>query len=126
MSQPAFDFSLPLPPFQGSSPIAEPLEAEPPFRGNCPEATHAGWTGVEAVRETWTQRQSAYLQLLNQAGALNDFEAAALLKWNVSSVNSVRNALGDQIVSEGFDAHTFTDASGIERTTRRTRWRIRR
>lgn len=102
------------------------LFSAPPVNGRTPQSRHASWTGARAVVETWTARQSAYLQLLRQAGSLTDQEAAALLRWGLSSVNSVRNALGDRIVPDGLDVHTFIDASGQERTTRRTKWRVAR
>jgi len=107
----------------------------PPFQGRTIASRHASWTGAQAVRETWTARQSAYLQLLNQAGSLNDFEAAALLKCNVSSVNSVRNAIvkaaeregkPEPFKTDGFDEHRFVDFTGVERVARRTRWKIKR
>jgi len=104
-----------------------------PFAGNTTMARHASWTGAKAAEATWTARQSAYLQLINQAGALTDQEAAALLKCQLCSVNSVRNGieklrrqagLEPMFIADGFDAHHFTDASGKAHTTRRTRWRL--
>lgn len=111
------------------------FEWSAPFQGSTPASTHASWTGAQAVQATWTARQSGYLQLLNQAGALNDYDAAALRKCAVSSINSVRNAINRRerdagrsplIVPDGHDPHTFVDESGAERHTQRTRWRIRR
>lgn len=98
----------------------------PPFRGNSQMSAHASYTGAQSVVECWTQRQSAYLQLLNQAGALTDQEAAALLKWGLSSVNSVRAACRKRglIAADGFNEHIFENASGRVCRTRRTRWRV--
>lgn len=106
----------------------------PPIAGRSQITRHASATGAAAVIEIWTARQSAYLQLL-RGGAKSDQEAADLLKCQLCSVNSVRGALqkafrvtgrGPEIVSDGFDEHRFTDATGKRRVTRRTRWRIRR
>jgi hypothetical protein len=106
-----------------------PIEASVPFQGSSPAATHASWTGARVAVDTLPARVSAYLQLLEQSGALTDHEAAALLRCQLCSVNSVRGWIRKyrrdvMIVSEGFDAHTWTDGSGRQRTTRRTRWRL--
>lgn len=100
-------------------------EKRPPFAAG----NHASWSGANAVAETWPMRVSAYLQLLASHGALDDFEAFQFLRWgSVTSVNSVRGWLRDNrpglIVEDGFNAHTFVDAGGTERTTRRTRFRL--
>lgn len=109
---------------QPVDPRVEPVA--PPVSGATTASRHASWTGARAIVETWTARQSAYLQLLRQAGALTDQEAAALLKWQLCSVNSVRGALRKRGVKieDGFDAHVFVDTSGVTRTTHRTRWRL--
>jgi hypothetical protein len=126
------DFSAPVADVRSVGPTGEP---RPPIAGNTVESRHASYTGARAVVEVWSSRQSAYLQLINQAGALSDQEAAALLKWALSSVNSVRGALEDlaevrgkapMFEPDGYDVHVYTDESGVERTTKRTRWRIRR
>jgi hypothetical protein len=98
-----------------------------PFAGRTPRSRHASYTGAQSVVHTWTARQSAYLQVLENAPGLNDYEAAAILHFPVSSINSVRNALNkhvQRIVSCGFDEHRFVDSSGKPRVTRRTRWRL--
>jgi hypothetical protein len=126
------DFSAPVADVRQVGPTGEVL---PPIAGKTAESRHASYTGARAVVEVWTARQSAYLQLLNNAGALSDHEAAALLKCGLYSVNSVRGALQDRalertgkpmFVPDGYDVHTYTDESGVERTTKRTRWKIRR
>ncbi len=72
-------------------------------------------------------RVSAYLQLLKQAGALTDHEAAALLKCQLCSVNSIRGWLrkhGPELEPAGFDVHRYWEG-GMPRSTKRTRWTIR-
>lgn len=129
--QPELDFSAPAVDTPSVSPTGQAL---PPVSGRTRAARHASATGALAVRETWTARQNAYLQLLNQAGALTDQEAAPLLRCQLCSVNSVRNGIEQaqrdaglpaMFEADGFEEHRFTDGSGKARVTRRTRWRIR-
>ena len=105
-----FDFDAPV---VNGSPI--------PFRGSRTATRHASWTGARAVVHTWAAKQSAYLQLLEAGGALTDNDAAALLKWPLSSVCSTRNGVIDRLETDGFELKTWDD----QRTTRRTRWRIK-
>jgi len=127
-----FDFGAPIADTRTVSPTGH---VRPPIAGRSTRARHASATGAAAIADTWTARQSAYLQLLNQAGALTDHEAAALLKCQLCSVNSVRNGiekrraaaqLPPMFEDDGFDEHHFVDGSGVPRVTRRTRWRVRR
>lgn len=99
------------------------LFSAPPVNGSGVTLA-ASRSGAMAVVETWTARQSAYLQLLRNAGSLTDKEAAALLKWDVSSVNSVRNALGERITTDGYDEQFITLADGRRRKTTRTRFKV--
>lgn len=101
------------------------------FRGNTTSTKHAGWTGARQAVRTLGEKTSAYLQLLNQAGALTDHEAAELMHVGLSTINSIRNNLIDgaaqreqspPIVPDGFDLHTWGDGG----TTKRTRWTINR
>lgn len=131
--QPDLDlFGVSVSDVRSVSPVGEDL---PPFQGRSTTTAHASYTGARSLVETWTARQSAYLQLLNTAGALTDHEAAALLGCGLSSVNSIRGNLIDRaeargqlapIIEDGFDEHHFTDMNGTPRTTKRARWRIRR
>ncbi len=128
MEQGGFDWATPAVDPSRVSPTGVP---RPPINGSTMMTRHASATGAAAIAETYPARVSAYLQLLNQSGGLNDFEAAALLKWGgVNSVNSVRGWLRQNrpglIVEDGFDEHAFVDAGGTERTTRRTRFRVNR
>jgi hypothetical protein len=106
----------------------------PPVRGRTPQARQASESGARAIVETYSARQSAYLQVVRNAGAITDQEAASVLCWQLCSVNSVRGALNKRaegrgesplIVEDGHDEHRFTDGSGKHRVTYRTRWRIR-
>lgn len=97
-------------------------EVRPPFRGSNTQTAHASWTGARAVVHTWAAKQSAYLQLLAAGGSLTDNEAAALLRWPLSSVCSTRNAVIERLETDGFDLQDW----GEGKTTRRTRWRIKR
>lgn len=124
MEQAGFSFDAPIADVTTTSPAGE---ARPPIAGLTAAARHASATGAEAVEAIWTMRQSAYLQLLQNAGTLTDKAAAALLGCDPGSVCSVRNALGDQVVADGFeDGVSFIDRAGRQRTTRRTRWRLAR
>lgn len=110
-------------------PAGQPRIAESEFQS----ARHASATGAAAVLKTWTVRQSSYLQVVRNGGPISDHEAASVLKWQLSSVNSVRGALNDfakehgqppMLIPDGFDLHIFTNELEQEVTTKRTRWRI--
>jgi len=105
--QPPLDFSAP--------------DSSSPFQGKTAQSRHASYTGARSAVRTWGQKQSAYLQLLANADALTDQEAAGLLHWPLSSVNSIRNSLGDRVYPDGFDSQVCGS-----KTTRRTRWRLAR
>lgn len=98
-----------------------------PFQGKTPIARTASRSGAQVQVTVWTAKQSAYLQVLRNAGALTDQDAATVLHWPLASVNSIRNGLMDsgkvQIVPDGIDVHAFVDAKGHVRETKRTRWK---
>lgn len=115
----SFDFSAePVDP-RSVSPVGQPL---PPVNGTSPESRHASWTGARVAVHTWGQKQSEYLQLLNAGGSMTDNEVAALVKWPLSSVCSIRNSLMARVETDGFETATWDGG----RTTRRTRWRLKR
>jgi hypothetical protein len=96
----------------------------PPFAGATPAAKHASYTGARHAVKTWTAKQSAYLQLLRNAGALTDQEAAGILQWPLATVNSVRNGIGKwcernqkpaPFTTDGFEEHTW-DNGGHDQT----------
>ena len=99
------------------------LDFSVPVSGLTRAARHSSWTGARQAVKTWTAKQSALLQLLTQAGGpMNDHELAAVLRWPLSSVCSVRNSVRDLLAPDGFDAVTWPDGG----VTRRTRWKINR
>lgn len=115
--QGGFDFSSqPVNPTE-VSPTGERL---PPVSGNSPQARHASYTGALSAFQRWGLKQLAYLEALKTEGPLTDQAAAALLRWPLSSVNSIRNSLGDRIVPDGFDAQHCGS-----RQTKRTRWKVK-
>lgn len=91
-----------------------------PFSGNALEARHASYTGARAAEVRRAGKTKAYLALLASHGALSDQAVAALTNWPLSSVNSIRNGVGELIRPYGFD-----EAHVGSRITRRTRWRLR-
>lgn len=124
-----------------TEPLVDPRQISPtgdpiPFiQGTQSASRHASAMTALQLREVWTARQSAYLQLMASGDAMTDHEAAASLGWALSSINSVRGGLekaarqqGKPPVFEadGFDLHSYTDQSGKARTSTRTRWKLRR
>lgn len=98
-----------------------------PFQGSTVASRHAGWTGARAVVECLPARVSAYLQVVRNAGAISDHEAAVVTGLALSSINSIRGWLrkhGHELVTDGFDVHVYFE-QGKERTTKRTRWKVR-
>jgi len=114
-----FDFAAPVADVRTTSPTGVPVS------GRTPTARRASQSGALAVGPTFSIRQRRYLQLLAQQGPLTDQAAAAALAWQLCSVNSVRAALGPDVVEAGDEAHTFVDAGGRTRTTHRTRWTLK-
>lgn len=103
------------------------LDFSVPFQGSTIASKHASWTGARAVVQCLPMRVSAYLQVVRNAGAISDHEAAAVLKMQLCSINSIRGWLrkhGPELVPDGFDIHCYREG-GQERTTKRTRWRLR-
>lgn len=121
MTQAGFDFRAPVADVRTTTPDGTPA---PPARGRTTGARQASQSGADAVRSMFSARQRTYLDLLRQAGPLSDQAAAAVLGWGLYSVNSVRGALRPLVVEAGSDEHTFVDAGGVTRTTRRTRWSL--
>ncbi len=128
--QGGFDFTVPV---EDVTRVTASGRALPPVSGRSASARHASYTGAAAMVRTWARRQSEYLQLLRNAGALSDQEAAAILKWQLCSVNSVRNSIErtckkrgrpPMLRADGFETHTFVGDGGETHTTRRTRWRL--
>lgn len=131
MEQPGFPFDAPIVDVRTVSPTGEP---QPPAGGRFRASKHASLTGAAAVVKTWAARQSSYLQVVKNAGAITDQDAASVLEWPLSSVNSVRGALNDfaearghapMLVPDGHDVYTSRHpTTGEPFTTRRTRWTV--
>lgn len=100
-----------------------PRERGIPISGNTEQAKHASWTGAQAQVECWTEKRSELLQCLAAGGAMSRNELAAVLKWPLSSVCSVLDAVMDHVESNG-DFESVTWDSG--KTTRRERFRVKR
>lgn len=115
-----FNFDLPLADVQTTGPTLPPIANSAHL-----EARHASATGALSVT-CWTARQSAYLQLVSDR-AISDHEAAAVMHYALSSINSVRGALkqrGFVFTTDGYDVHVWTDPTGVERVTKRARWKL--
>ena len=111
--------SLPL--FPDAPPVDPSREGwtEPPFQ----PASHASYTGSRVAVETWSERQSAILQLL-RGGDKTRQELAGLSGYPLASVCSAVGALlkqGEIERTGEYDTAVF--ASG---ETKRERLRIRR
>jgi len=94
-----------------------------PFQGSTPASAHASYTGARQAVKTHGEKVSAYLQLLTNAGALTDHEAAALMHCGLSSICSIRNSLieqGTPIAPDGFNEQAWADGG----RTKRTRWKL--
>ena len=102
------------------------FDAPVPFNGNTPAARHASFTGAVVSAPTRGEKTSAYLQLLKHHGPLTDHQVAAITKWPLSSVNSIRNGIIDAgrlrhelvIEKQGFDQADWGDG----KVTRRVQW----
>jgi hypothetical protein len=121
VNQSGFDFRAPVANVRTTTPDGTPA---PPVGGRTTGARQASQSGADAIRPTFSVRQRLYLQLLRQAGPLTDQAAAAVLGWQLCSVNSCRGSLDPLVVEAGSEAHTFLDAGGVARTTHRTRWTL--
>ena len=87
-----------------------------PFQGNTPQSKHASWTGAKAAARTKRGKTARYLELLREHGPISDQAMAALTGWALSSCNSIRHGVRDQVVADGFET------AGA---AKRTKWRLR-
>lgn len=81
-----------------------------PVQGSTSASKHASWTGAREVVECYPARVSAYLQVVENAGAISDHEAAVILKMQLCSINSIRGWLrkhGPGLEPAGFDVFTY-------------------
>jgi len=98
-----------------------------PYGGRTRATEAASQSGAWLAVKTWTQKQSALLQLIDSAGPFTDKELATLLHWDLSSVNSIRNSVSDRLEFAGYALVDWglDERTGKPRLTRRTKWRIR-
>ncbi len=88
-----------------------------PWTGAEPASQHASWTGAKAAEPTRAAKTKRYVELLKRHGSLTDQQVATITGWPLSSVNSIRNGLGDLVVVEGFESQVCGS-----RQTKRIRW----
>jgi len=72
-----------------------------PVSGRSGSARHASSTGAQRAARDRGAVTLAYVALLERLGPLTDHDAARLLGRGVSSLNSVRNALGARVRPSG-------------------------
>jgi hypothetical protein len=86
----------------------------PPISGKTPISRHASFTGAREAVHGRGEKQKTYAQILRNHGPMSDQDVAALTRWPLSSVNSIRCSFGDQIVACGLEPSPFGRA---KRTT---------
>ncbi len=94
------------------------LNFDAPVSGRSVQARHASWTGAREAQVRRGEKQATYAQILRNHGPMTDQDVAALTKWPLSSVNSIRDSFGDQIVAQGLEPSPFGRA-------KRTQWGFR-
>lgn len=104
-----------------NGPQQSDLFSAPPVAGLTPEAIQASRSGAQKIAHCWTERQSALLQVVRNAGSITRQDLAVVLKWPISSVCSVLDSVKDELVITGLDIKHWPDGT----TTRRSRWSIR-
>lgn len=78
-----------------------------PFSGNTMAACHASWTGAREGSKNLARKCGVYAQLLTNHGPLSDQDVAAITKWPLSSVNSIRALFGEQVGPKGHEPSPF-------------------
>lgn len=81
--------------------------------------SHSSYTGALSAAVHRGRQTQRYLELLKTLGARTDHQAATLLHLPLSSVNSIRNGLGDVIVPSGFE-----EVHVGARKTKRQKWAL--
>lgn len=118
VAQFGFDFTVPA---------VDPREVSatgklPPVSGTTPQARHSSYTGAVHALEARGEKVEALRQLLLHHGPLTLNDCADRLRWPLSSVCSLKAALGDQVVPDGSELVAW----GEGKSTRRTRWKVNR
>jgi hypothetical protein len=93
----------------------------PPFRGVTSTARHASYTGAVHAMRARGEKISAFFQLVKNHGPLTMQDAAAVLKYPLASVCSMKATLERLLEPDGHELVEWGDG----RRTRRTRWRVR-
>jgi hypothetical protein len=112
-----FAFALPLADVARVSASGSPV----PFQGEGPLPTHASYTGAVLARRGRGEKVEALRQLLTHHGPLTLNECSVITGWPLSSICSLKAALGDLVIAVDLETQSWDDG----RTTRRTRWAIR-
>lgn len=94
-------------------------EALAPFQGKSPQTTHASWTGAVHATEARSANLTMLRQLWRDPLTLN--QVATISGLPLSSVCSLKAALEDELE---FVDHEIVQWQG--RSTKRSRWRLRR
>jgi hypothetical protein len=119
MAEPlSFDFAEPVADVRSVSPVGEQL---PPINGNTPLSRHASYTGAVHAADARSANIVALRQLWREPRTIN--EIAAITGLPVSSVCSLKSALGDELEEIDLEVVEW----GVDRrATKRTRWRLKR
>lgn len=119
MNQPLFVFDdQPVDP-STSSPTGQP---GPPVNGSGPLSRHASWTGAVFASKARGEKVAALRQLLVNHGPMTMNTAATITGWPLSSICSLKAALGAEVVAVDVELEHWGDG----RTTTRTRWGIQK
>lgn len=94
------------------------LNFDAPHQGRTLQSRHASWTGAREAQRTRGEKVQTYAQILRNHGPMTDQDVAALTKWPLSSVNSIRDSFGEQITAQGLEPSPFGRA-------KRTKWGFR-
>lgn len=78
------------------------ISLKPFISGRSSPARHSSFQAAAAVTPSRGAKTARYLELLRRLGPLSDHEAKDLLGVPLSSVNSIRNGLGNQVVACGW------------------------
>jgi hypothetical protein len=102
--------------------ISLPLFDEPLptyYQGRTDTSRRASRSGAVHALKGRGEKVATYLQLLRNHGPMTDQDVAAITRWPLASVNSIRASLGDQIVECG------DVPSPVRGWVTRTRWGVR-
>jgi hypothetical protein len=117
MNQDGFDFSAPTADTRSVSPTGQSL---PPINGTTTRSRHASYTGAISAQETRSANIVALRQLWRQPLTIN--AVAAITGLPVSSVCSLKAALGEELVAVDFE---LVEWGPHRKATKRTRWQLK-